>query len=268
MPFIADTWSADAAATILGGASNRPAASELTYERTGGEMVFYSSRSLQYNLPSSSAQVGTFYNSASASGRFAEGPQGLLDVQPISMLVNPNSIEWSWPKRKSKLRTRKGTTFYFFTGDDGSSLDILELSLRGSTGSIELPPDWNRQGRLTGANALLAFTDNEAAKKLIVWHRLYQLSREPDVTQEAVAGLRRDYRNYQFMSYVSPLFPYPLVFQGHWDAALSFTETADKPGSREYSGKFVVERIWPSDMLDETLAALAKQESVLWTITV
>lgn len=162
----------------------------------------------------------------------------------ISMMVNPNSIHWTQPKRFSKRDTQNGSVFFHFANEMGQNNDILTLQFSGNTGNI------NTQ------NGIVASTDNASDIKLRIWHELYALSREPILLtdnlngQQVLSGVRNDF----FITYRTVLMPMPITFVGFFNNVLEFTESADKPFSRDYSFGFTVTNTSPPlDQLTEKI---------------
>ena len=155
----------------------------------------------------------------------------------ISMAVNPKSVKWSQPKRWVKKDTREGSVFFHFTNAKGQNQDVLTLSFSGNTGNIDL------QGSLANSPG----ADTGALYKLLVWHNLYLMSREPMLLGDGTENLVT-------MVYSSPLFPVEVAFDGFFSKVVEFEETAEKPNSRNYSFEFTVTRAEPD--LDEALQAL------------
>lgn len=138
----------------------------------------------------------------------------------IVMQLNPNSIEFDQPKRYTRQDTQKGTVFHHFTNDKGQNNDILTIRFQGNTGNI-----WRRGRDLEDRD--------KAIQRLKTWHNLYQLTREPVLLSDGTA-------NVFYVSYVSPLFPVPINFEGFFSSVLKFSENARKPNSRDYSMEFIV----------------------------
>lgn len=169
-------------------------------------------------------------------GLLAANKSGLL-MTNIDMLVNPSSVEWTQPKRMSKVDVRDGSRFFHFLNSAGQNNDFLTLKFSGSTGNIDI-----RGASDTGAN-----------QKWLVWHNLYQLTRE-----EVFLGVgaenwfRISYSSNLFAASTAGLLSEPIQqFYGFFDSVLEFTESADKPNSRDYSFSFVVTSAEPD--LDEAI---------------
>lgn len=154
----------------------------------------------------------------------------MLNALPrINMAVNPTSVEFDQPKRFSRQDTQRGTVFHHFTNDKGQNNDILTINFQGNTGNIA------RNGR-TDADR------ERAIQRLVVWHNLYQLTREP------VTFVRKDgsvSANMFFVTYSSALFPVPITFEGFFSRVLRWSEHGKKPNSREYTMEFTVQATFP-----------------------
>lgn len=143
----------------------------------------------------------------------------------IVMELNPKSIEFDQPKRFARQDTQKGTVFHHFTNDKGQNNDILTIRFGGNTGNI-----WRR--------AREQVDQDKAIQRLKIWHNLYQLTREPMLLTDGSA-------NVFYITYVSPLFPVPIEFQGFFTSVLKFSENGEKPNSRDYSMEFIVRNTSP-----------------------
>lgn len=156
----------------------------------------------------------------------------------ILMAVNPKSVRFRQPKRFAKKDVMNGSVFFHFTNTKGQNNDILTMEFRGNTG------DLNRNGAIdvTGTNASAS---NGAFAKLAAWHNLYLLTREPMI-------LNNGQENKFIISYVSPLIPVVIDFEGFFNEVLEFEENGEKPNSRDYSMTFTVTGTTPD--LDELLS--------------
>ncbi len=158
----------------------------------------------------------------------------------ISMLVNPNSVKWSQPKRWVKRDTREGSVFFHFTNQAGQNNDILTLTFTGNTGNI------NTQHGIDVATAL------GSDLKLRIWHELYKLTREPVL-------LDGNTKNIFYITYRTVLMPMQITFAGFFNSVLEFTENASSPFNRDYSFGFTVTNTSPAldDLVDRINSALA-----------
>lgn len=156
----------------------------------------------------------------------------------VSMLVNPSSLKITQPKRKTRMDTLGGTRWLHFTDRAGSNLDVMTISMSGSTGTISA-----RGGQ---DNQTIAMIN----RRLLVWSNLYKLTLEPP----SVTGLDRVLTNEIRLQIASNLFPMQFDFIGHFDAAMEYGEDANKPNSVDYSLTFIVERIEPD--MDTVLSTM------------
>ncbi len=147
----------------------------------------------------------------------------------ISMLVNPSSLKIAQPKRKARMDTLGGTRWLHFTDRAGSNMDVMTISMSGSTGTISA-----RGGQDDYTVAMIN-------RRLLVWSNLYKLTLETPY----VTGLDRVLTNEIRLQIASNLFPMPFEFVGHFDAAMDYGEDANKPNSVDYSLTFIVERVEP-----------------------
>jgi len=175
-----------------------------------------------------------------------ENVQSQLAV--IEMSVNPNSISFRQPKRITKRDTLEGSVFFHFTNSKGENNDILTMEFRGNTGNLDLRGDLNTD---TGVFSTIGGTNTGANKKLAIWQNLWQLTRGPILLDDNTLN--------EFMiNYNSIGIPVPIALIGHYNAVLEFTESADKPFSRDYSLQFTVQEITPSlDDLVEIIQSFA-----------
>jgi len=176
----------------------------------------------------------------------------------IAMAVNPNSVKFVQPKRFSKKDTRDGSVFFHFTNNKGQNNDLLTLQFAGNTGNLDLrgslgdpnqEPSQSQQEVTNAASGQGAGSDTGALYKLLVWHNLYLLTREPMVLGDGTENL------FSIM-YSSPLFPSQITFQGFFTRVLEFEESAEKPNSRNYTFEFQVTATTPD--LDEVLRGLTE----------
>jgi len=195
------------------------------------------------------------------AGLYAANKSGLL-MTNIDMLVNPSSVEWTQNKRMSKVDVRDGSRFFHFLNSAGQNNDFLTLKFSGSTGNIDIrgAERVRRGGIGVGLNNNYAASTG-ANQKWLVWHNLYQLTRE-----EVRLGIGTE--NWFRIGYSSSLFPpdsrpigpaeplTSLYLYGFFDSVLEFAESADKPNSRDYSFSFVVTSAEPD--LDEAISVFAQ----------
>jgi hypothetical protein len=182
-------------------------------------------------------------------------PTGLMTY--ITMALNPNSIRFSQPKRFSKVDTQEGSVFFHFTNSKGQNNDILTISFRGNTGNIDLrgslgDPERDPFALVSGTavdKQLLVGQDTGALRKLLVWHNLYRLTREPMLIGPGI-------ENVFTVTYQSALFPVAIDFHGFFNQVLDYTEDGQKPNSRNYEFEFTVTHTSPD--LDDFLAEVSE----------
>jgi hypothetical protein len=168
-------------------------------------------------------------------------PQGTLPV--VSTLVNPSSIQWTQAKRIQRQDVRNGTVFTHFMNTAGQDIDILELTLSGTTGNIDLREE---------TFAAFATQPVAARRKLQVWHNLYALTREPRLIPPNIV-------NKQTIRMQTKLFPGTIRLSGFYSSVLQFTESADAPNSVDWTMNFTVQDTTPD--LNEIMGATFKQLS-------
>lgn len=155
-----------------------------------------------------------------------------LPVSPvISMMVNPNMIRWSQPKRYTKRDTMNGSVFFHFSDENGRNNDILTMQFSGNTGNISTQDafdfaDVNKMG-------INSVTATGADLKLRTWHELYNLTREEVLLS---GGAKNEF----FITYRTVLMPIPITMVGFFNSVMEFSENAEKPFSRDYSFAFTV----------------------------
>lgn len=170
----------------------------------------------------------------------------------IAMRVNPKSIRFKQPKRFSEKKKFNGSQFYHFTNSKGQNNDILRIEFKGNTGNID------RRGSIdaTSPPGTPPANDTGAIAKLLAWHNLYLLTREPMLLEDGT-------ENTFTISYISPLIPVVVDFTGFFAEILEFEETGEKPNSRDYSMQFVVTATMPDldDLLDDIQLVLAATQA-------
>jgi hypothetical protein len=165
------------------------------------------------------------------------------ELPVIEMLINPNSISWRQPKRIVKRDVQEGSVFFHFTNTKGENNDILTLGFRGNTGNI------NPRGSLKLESSEKVFAndiDTSALQKAIVWHNLWQLTREPVLLPDGTV-------NEFLIIYNSTLIPTQISLIGIFENTLEFTEDARKLYSRDYNFSFIVQETVPpiEDLINE-----------------
>jgi len=188
-------------------------------------------------------------------GDFFRGARTSL-LPYIAMAINPKSIRWKQPKRFTKKDTRDGSVFFHFLNSKGQNNDILTLEFRGSTGNIDPRGSIQDDQPQDPDQPLSREQDTGALRKFIVWQNLYLLSREPMLLPDGT-------ENVFTITYISPLFPQAINFNGFFNEVLEFEENAEKPHSREYTFQFTVQSTEPDldELLDVLLSVLQNATS-------
>ena len=160
-----------------------------------------------------------------------------LGVLPtIEMAVNPNSISWKQPKRITKRDTQEGSIFFHFANKKGQNNDILTLDFRGNTGNINLASTTTKDG-----------TNTNTYKKALIWHNLWNLTRERMLLDDNTIN--------EFMVlYSSTIISTEIMLIGFFSNVLDWTDSADKPFSKDYSMSFTVQQTEPP--LDDIVSEL------------
>jgi hypothetical protein len=148
----------------------------------------------------------------------------------IAMAVNPQSIRWDQPKRFAKKDTQTGSLFLFFSDQAGENNDILTLTMQGTTGNID-----TRAINSSEPSAKSHAIQNR--NKLIIWHKLYNLSRQPMYYTDNSGEV---FQNNFYIIYRTLLMPFELRFVGFFSKVLEFTENATDPFKRDYTLQFTV----------------------------
>jgi hypothetical protein len=156
----------------------------------------------------------------------------------VTLLINPKSVSFDQPKRIAKQDTMRGSVIHHFTNSLEYNNDILELNFQGNTGIIVPLPLQPGVDEETYRNHVV-----RCKSRLSAWHSLYALTREPMYWDQKGDG--KMVRNKFSVTFASPLIPVPVVFIGFFREVLSFTESGEKPRSRDYSMGFTVERTIP-----------------------
>jgi hypothetical protein len=169
--------------------------------------------------------VGSLFQSVGNGSEQWATENGELPI--IEMGVNPNSVSWKQAKRITKRDTQEGSVYFHFTNSKGQNNDILTLDFRGNTGNINL----------SSSNPNVK-NDTGAAKKLLMWHNLWALTREPMLLEDNTIN--------EFMiTYSSPVIPVDIMLIGFFSNVLEWVDTAEKPFSRDYSMSFTVQQVSP-----------------------
>ena len=171
-------------------------------------------------------------------------PSSIGRLSVIEMAVNPNSINFRQSKRITKRDTQEGSVFFHFTNSQGENNDILTMDFSGNTGNLDLRGDIDSSGGVLDTNG---GQNTGAAQKLLIWHNLWELTREPML-------LSTNVRNEFLITYSSIAIPTQINLIGFFSNVLEWTDSAEKPMSKDYSFSYTVERTEPP--LSEILSAI------------
>lgn len=214
--------------TIFGGGGNAFTAPRVP-------MIFTSLQRLRRGgLDTSERLTGTGANDLVDD--ISRAASDINDVQiAIEMAVNPSSISFRQPKRIVKRDTQEGSVFFHFSNSKGENNDILTMDFRGNTGNIDIRGDITTYN---GPFSTQAGINTGALKKLIIWQNLWSLTREPMLLSDGV-------ENEFLIIYSSIATPIQISLIGHFSNVLEFTDSAEKPFSRDYSMSFTVQEVVP-----------------------
>lgn len=163
-------------------------------------------------------------------------------VPVIEMAVNPNSISWKQAKRVTKRDVQDGSIFFHFTNKNGENNDILTMDFRGNTGNINLLTNLAQTGITQASN------DTGAYRKALTWHNLWNLTRERVLLDDNTI-------NEFLIVYNSTIITSEIMLIGFFSNVLEWTDSADKPNSKDYSMSFTVQQVEPP--LDFIVSELA-----------
>ena len=194
-----------------------------------------------------------------------------LEVDGVSMKVNPMTVSFSQAKRITRKDTQSGAVFYHWSNRSGRNNDILDINFSGQTGNINIktatvmngiygsfssqiqdkgPLEWlNKVSKgttdvdSTDLKVMLQGSDYavSGASKLASFWNLYSLTREPIVDPRTGAPVQ------YYISYSSPLMGNTFVtFIGHFNRVLEFSEDANNPHNVNYSFGFTALASYPS----------------------
>jgi len=212
----------------------------------GGKFAGPAIEDIEMGLRNNREQSGATTNVDSRMKAFRQELTSSLSPEfydvAIKMAVNPSSIQWSQTKRISKKNTLGGTVYFHFSNSNGENNDILTMSFSGNTGYIG-PVAFGDKGvvetknRKAGSVNDVSFTSGQN-NKWRIWADLYNLTREP-------VDLPGNVKNEFYIHYKTRLFP-SIILTGFFSSVMQFTESADRPFSRDYSFSFTVTDVSPS----------------------
>jgi len=192
-----------------------------------------------------------------------------LGIKGVSLKTNPSAVSFRSPKRTTRRDTRGGATFFHWTNTLGRNNDLLEMDFQGQTGNINIKAgthlkgvtgvagavsdgvDWlnDALSDLNGANtdtpiaveAMGKHIDSSGAAKLVNFHNLASLTREPMVDPRTGGPIA------YYIWYSSPIFGNSYItLVGHFNRGLEFTDNATDPNNLKYSFGFTVQSSFPS----------------------
>lgn len=174
-----------------------------------------------------------------------ESPLSRREGRSLRMVINPRSLRFDQPKRISFRDTIAGKTFYHWTDSRGKNNDILTLTFNGITGNID-PRVLNNASVFPATSSIPDGMDRERSRtafgnlaKHLAWAKLYQLTADPIVDQFS------NRLNLVTCTIQTVLLPFPIQFEGHFPAVMSFTDSADNPFSKDWSLSLVVRTMNP-----------------------
>jgi len=161
----------------------------------------------------------------------------------LELAVNPRSVRFSQPKRITDTQVKEGRVYFFWsTGPGEKNLDVLTLTVTGTSGSILNRVAFKEYSQKVGQEKVKNPPQGAINTKHRKWMQLYAMTREPVYPDE----LEGDF-NYAYIEYVSPLFPQgkQITFKGHFSNPLEFDEEATRPFLIDYSFEFIVHQTTP-----------------------
>lgn len=174
--------------------------------------------------------------------------------EPIVMLVNPTRVQWSLPFRVTLATSFGGTIIHNWLALDGSSADLIRLSITMNTGRLYPTTFFSRQDNLSRQRGQQADGSNvvrlrplSAVEKARIFYRFCQLTRIPAFTTSGSPNLI-------MLEYRTLLFP-EIKMLLKFIEPLTFTEDAHQPYGAEYSIGVVILQMVP------TIQELAKIET-------
>ena len=221
--------------------------SVLNFTGSGAQTVVSTPTTDQRDIMTFTSRLRTDRSTAIVRQRqtlFGTAGNGSILQTTITMRLNPKSVKWTQSKRITKKDTRNGSTYFHFNNTAGQNNDILTLAFAGNTGNLDARgsiPVPASPGSGTPPNA------TDAQLKLLVWHNLYLMTREPMLLADGSD-------NVITVLYRSALFSSPLTMNGFFQKVMEFEESAAKPNSRDYSFEFTVTSTSPD--LDRYMGTL------------
>lgn len=163
-------------------------------------------------------------SSSSPGGSLVGVPKSAgADLGPVKMPLNPTIVRFTQPKRYVVEKTMGGTDFHFFSDMNYRDMDIMTISIEGSTGNLNVYSD-------------NPYEAEEAEKRLRAFHSLLALTEEGMLIQ----GSDRVMRNVMTFTMQSVIHSSVYMFEGFFTKRMEFAESADSPYSRKYVLEFIV----------------------------
>jgi len=218
-------------------------------------MIFTSTRRLRLLDPAFQGIADLLTGAMPVGAREIREQNTNGELSIIEMMVNPNSITWKQPKRVVKRDTQEGSVFFHFSNSKGQNNDILTMDFRGNTGNINVRSDTTAD---EGALSTVRGINTGATRKLILWHNLWQLTREPMLLEDGTIN--------EFMIYyASPIIPGSITLIGFFSSVMDWSDSADKPNSKDYSLSFTVQETVPplDDLLQDINTIMIDSASVV-----
>lgn len=157
-----------------------------------------------------------------------ESPLSRREGRSLRMVVNPNSIKFSQPKRITARDLIAGKVYYHWCDSRGKNNDVLTLSISGVTGNIDQRAINNQNKDALGNMA-----------KLLAWSKLYTLTADP------IVDPLTNKLNLVTCTIQTTLVPFPIQYTGHFLSVMDFTDDAANPFSKTWSLQFVVRTVNP-----------------------
>lgn len=157
-----------------------------------------------------------------------ESPLSQREGRSLRMVINPLAIRFDQRKRISVRDVIGGKVYYHWTDAKGRDNDILTLGINGVSGNID--PRVIKKDRGTGFGNLA---------KHLAWAKLYQMTVDPIIDPLS------NRLNLVTCTIQTVLIPFPIQFEGHFPAAMTFSDTSEQPFNKAWSLNLVVRTINP-----------------------
>jgi hypothetical protein len=157
--------------------------------------------------------------------------------QQVSLYVNFKNVQFDNPKRITEQNARGGKAYMFWRSKDMYSNDITTLSITGDSGNF-FNPD-HKQDENIGEQVENALDKDKQAsefkpeEKRKMFFQLFALTREKHFNDDGT-------ENIFYIKYKSALFADEIVFNGHFDSGLQYSDMAENPFHVEFNVNFKV----------------------------